>query len=212
MDKIVFSRNFSYQLRNVKEHILQHRVYYVVLILIAITAILTGTITVIKVSGDVSDSTITDIALMELITGDRGIGSFVFNRILIYILSLVAIYISTINVFLFGIDIFILINNGYFIGVNCTCLILVYGITGTFNVFLIVLPCALLYLAFQICFSAVLMKRCVLARKYGKAASKQSLIENYVKVALIFLVFGIIVCLLEGLLLSIFVKRFILIL
>lgn len=212
MDKVVFSRNISYQMRNIKEHIFQHRIYYIVLILIAITAILTGVITVIKVSGDVSDSTITDIALMELITGDRGIGSFIFNRILIYILSLVAIYISTINVYMFGIDVFILINNGYFIGVNCTCLIIVYGITGAFNVFLIVLPCALLYLTFQICFSAVLMKRCLIARKFGKAASKQSLIENYVKVVLIFLVLGIVICLLEGLLLSIFVKRFILIL
>ena len=212
MDKVIFSRNLNYQLRNIKEHLSYHKTYYIVLGFIAVTAILTGSITAFKVAGDVSTSTVTDIALIELITGDRSVGSFIFNRILVYFLSLGVAFISTINVFMFGIDVFAIISKGYFIGVNCSCLIIIYGITGTFNVVFIILPCALLYLFFQICFSAILMKRCVAARRYGKAASKQSITEMYLKFILVFLVLGVLICLLEGVLLSIFVKRFVLIL
>lgn len=213
MNKVVFSRNLNYEFRRFKDHLFFHRWYYIVLILISITAILTGIITVSKVSSDVSSSTITDIALVELISGDRSVISLILNRFLVYSLSIAVVFISSINVYMFGIEIFALISKGYFIGVNTTCLIIVYGISGTFNVVFIILPCAIISLLFQISLSSILMKRCVVERKFGKAASKQYTIkESWIILLLLFLLLGLVICLLEGLLLSIFVKRFILIL
>ena len=212
MNKINFTRRLNYEFKSFLDHLSYHRWYYIILSLIALTAILTGVITVIKVSSDVSDSTITDIALMEFIKGDRGTFSFIFNRFLVYLLSLVVVFISTINVYLFGINIFAIISNCYFIGVNCTCLIIVYGISGTFNVLFIVLPCALIYLILSICFSCIMMKKCVIARKFGKAASHHSNEISLLKCLIILILVGFLVCLCEGVLLSIFVKRFILIL
>ena len=133
----------------------------------------------------------------------KNIFKFVFLCLLIFLFSL--------NVYTFPLNIFTNCYMGYLVGANMTLMIMILGLTGTISMIIIYLPLSLCACFLVINFACICERNCFDNHKYGKFSCKgKGLFPNAILLALVVLVLIFVILLLEGLLLPTSVKNILL--
>lgn len=141
MNNISRMKQFDYTKSLIKNHIRKHKWVYVSLLITLLIGILIGVITIGNIDSSFEISDLRDKTLLDFLKGDNSWIGFFLLRFFECTIFIIIIWICSFKRWLIICDYILIIINGYFIGVNSTIIILSLGIIGILYTLLIIAPC-----------------------------------------------------------------------
>lgn len=204
MTNITRKRQIEYTCLILKNHFLKHKWLYILLFSILLLGIILGVITIGSIGSSFELDDLRDQVLLDYLKGENTWVSFFLLRLLEGILFLFIIWLCSCKKWLILVDFLLLLSNGYFIGINCTIIILTLGFMGVIYTLFIIAPCYIL---------TNILLICIIVEGYIKFDNRYkfdcSLNNKYfIKTVLMFSALLAIIKLFEMLLISIFMIKF----
>ena len=109
-------------------------------------ALLTGVFTSIKLYNLDNDIDLTDYSVKTMVDGSIYSFSYFLLRLLSCLIIIGLLLLFSLNKFMYFLGVSLIVYRTYLITLNCTFIIIKYGVGGILNAILIVLPCQLLFL------------------------------------------------------------------
>lgn len=141
MNNISRIKQFDYTKSLIKNHIKKHKWIYISLLITLCIGILIGVITISSIDSTFEIGDLRDKTLLDFLKGDNSWIGFFLLRFYEGLIFIIIILICSLKKWLIIGDFILIIINGYFIGVNCTIIILSLGIIGILYTLLIIAPC-----------------------------------------------------------------------
>lgn len=204
MRKYALKRGAYFTKGEVGDYFKGNKVFLIFLLVIAGVSLITGVFTAIKSSNTITSYNIYDNLLVSFLKGDSSFLGYFFSRFFVTCLIILLMYLLSFSIFLMPLPILFLVYKAYILGVNSVVLILLFGISGIFNVVFVVLPCHLLILVCYVVAACLAMKRALVIKKYGRFCSPINSKKWF-----LFLIPIFSICLLETVLINLTYKTFI---
>lgn len=204
MRKYALKRGAYFTKGEVGDYFKGNKVFLIFLLAVSVISLITGIFTAIKSSNTITSYNISDNLLVSFLKGDSSFLGYFFSRFLVSCLIILLMYLLSFSVFLLPLPVLFLVYKAYVLGVNSVVLILIFGISGVFNVVFVVLPCHLIILICYTVAACMAMKRALIIKKYGRFCSPTNS-----KRWLLFLIPLFSICLLESILINLTYKTFI---
>lgn len=109
-------------------------------------ALLTGVFTSIKLYNLDNDIDLTDYSVKTMVDGSIYSFSYFLLRLLSCLIIIGLLLLFSLNKFMYFLGVSLIVYRTYLITLNCTFIIIKYGVGGILNAILIILPCQLLFL------------------------------------------------------------------
>lgn len=200
------SRKFSGIKYKLWENFRENKKTTLILILVASLGIFTGLFTAIRYAQGASLIAFNDFSISRYLSGELGTWSLFFSRIFSSTVVILIISISSLSIFLMPLSFIVIGYRSYLIGLNCSLIIILNGLSGIISCLLIILPCQLAGLLALSIFSSYSCKKSCMKKRYGNCNFKL-----WNKLLIIFLLL-ILICAIETLLLYLFSSKIILVL
>lgn len=198
--------NTSYMLKQkAKKYMSFNRYLLIFLAFIFLVAIITGIFTGIKGADNISISNINDKTLIKFFKGDMGAFAFFVTRIAKYFIVLTIIFMLGKTKFCMLLVCIFLAFMSYSLGLNSTVFIILFGIGGTINTLLVIIPIRVIVLAVYIFASCIAIRSSRLIKQYGTCYTDS---KAYLKWGWFLLVL-VVVTIVETLLINMFSSAFI---
>ncbi len=198
--------NTSYTIKSkTKKYISYNRYELLFLGLIFVVAVVTGIFTAVKGSRNISISNINDKSLIKFFKGNCGAFSFFFTRILKYLITLLAIFCLGKTRFCTIIFSIFLACMSYSLGLNCMVFMLLFGLGGTINAIIIIIPIRVCVLIVYIIAGCIAIKNSRRIKKYGTCCFDGRMLIKWFW----FLLALMIITLFETILINVFSRAFI---
>lgn len=193
----------------IKEFFQKHRVLFLFLLFVCLVAVLTGVFTAIKNADNYSAVWFDNYNIKNFYDSDMGTWDLFFNRFGSYLVCLVIVLLSSLNVFLTPFGVVVLAIRSYLVGLNCCFMFILFGLSGMLTTIIIILPIQIINLLLLVAFCACMFVRARNKQKYGSYCvgnEKKSFV-----LFLIFLLLFTVVNVVETLLLFVFSSKIILV-
>lgn len=198
--------NSAYILKQkAKRYVSFNKYLLIFLAFIFFVAIITGIFVGIKGSDNISISNINDKTLVKFFKGDMGSFAFFITRIAKYFIVLTAIFLLGRTKFCLPIISIFLAFMSYSLGLNSSVFIILFGIGGTINAIIVIIPIRVVVLAVYIVASCLAIKTSSCIKKYGTCYTKP---KAYISWGWFLLILAIIT-ILETILINMFSSAFI---
>lgn len=164
--------NSAYILKQkAKRYVSFNKYLLIFLAFIFLIAMVTGIFVGIKGSDNISISNINDKTLVKFFKGDMGPFAFFITRITKYFFVLTIIFLLGKTKFCFPIISIFLAFMSYSLGLNSSVFIILFGIGGTINAIIVIIPIRVVVLAVYIIASCLAIKSSSYIKKYGTCYS-----------------------------------------
>ncbi len=185
-----------------KDFFSRHKVLIILFIIVIIIGLVSGIFTAIKSSSDISSSNITDNLLVKFLKGDSTVFGYFMTRFIFSALFVFLIIILSLWIFFIPLPILFLAYKSFVLGANSVVLIVLFGVSGVFNVVFVLFPCQLLTI---VCYliATIYSTTCSIDNKrygYNRQVNKK---------CLYFLIPIFVICLIEAILINITYNTFI---
>jgi len=198
--------NLSYYAKQkAKKYISLNKFLLLFLGVIFLVALITGIFTGIKGSDNISISNINDKTLIKFFKSDTGPFSFFITRVAKYLLTLLFIFVCGKLKFCFPLLAIFIAYMSYSLGLNSAVFIILFGLSGTINAIIVIIPINVLVLAVYIFASCVAIKNSQMIKKYGICLFDGKMLCKW----LWFLAVLVVITLVETLLINVFSSAFI---
>lgn len=193
----------------IKDFVHRHKVLLLCLLFVSIVAVLTGVFTAIKNADNYSAVWFDNYNIKNFYNSDMGTWDLFFNRFGSYLVCLLIVLISSLNIFLTPFGIVVLVLRSYLVGLNCCFMFLLFGLSGMLTTIIIILPIQIINLVLLIAFCAQMFIRARNKQKYGTYCVGGE--KKTMSIFFIFLVLFTLVNAVETLLLFMFSSKIILV-
>lgn len=144
-----------------------NKIYFFIIILFMIVGLIIGFYNGIVIISDLELEDMTDYSFWGVIKDDWSFFSFLFDRILLLVIPFILCFISCHIIFI-PLILYLAIARAYFFALNFAILVTHLSIVGLFYIFLVALPCYILYLIVIIPCLSMGLNQCIISRKFGK--------------------------------------------
>ena len=207
MTNISRKRQLDYIRILIKNHLVTYKWLYISMLITLIVGIVIGIITICNVGISFEIDDLRDKVLLDYLKGGNTWIGFLLLKLLEGLILLFVIWLCSLKKWLMIGDFILLLYNGYFIGVNCTIIILSLGFIGVLYTLFIIAPCYIFTNILYICLSIEkvndLGDKCFNGCKRNK--------NYFIKKVILFSSLLLIIKIIEMLLISIFITRFLII-
>ena len=157
---------FKRLLNNLIKYIFSNKTFFFVIALFIFAGIVLGLENVLSLKDDLDLTDITDTCFTKASSGKWEAHTFYFNRILILILPII-IAVFAFNIYIAILSCFAAFANAYFYAFNFTILLYNLHSVGALYVFIVCLPCYLIYNLCLLCLYLVAFNRSCIRKKYN---------------------------------------------
>ena len=206
MSNYVVKRRKAYFFQMVKRHIKENLICYLSLLVLFLIGLIIGVFTVCGVS-TVEIDILMDTVLLRLFNDEISFLVFFLLRCIYSIFLIMLILLFTLKNWMIPLVGILTLYKGYTIGFNITVIFLCLGFSGVVCGIIIFIPCWLISMLVYLNCSCVFIRRCILFKKYGKLCFDNGFTTQ--KLLLIYCIALIIISIIEALLVSMVVMRFI---
>ena len=140
---------------------------FLFLLILFLVALITGIFTGIKGSADISINNINDTTLIKYFKRESGPFSFFIIRVAKYLLTILFIFFCGKTKFCTVILSVFIAFMSYSLGLNSAVFIILFGLGGTINAVLVIIPIRTCVLVIYIIMSCLAIKNSYIIKKYG---------------------------------------------
>ena len=205
MANYVTSRRKAYYFQMIKRHIRDNKFCYIGLLVFFVIGVLIGVFTVNGLS-DKKIDILMDTVLLRFLNAEISFLVFLLLRLFYNILLLSVIILCSLNIWLTPLIGVCILYMGYNFGFNITLIFLTLGLGGVFCGIIIFIPCWLLEVIIYFNCACMFFNRCLIYKKYGKMGYNDCMFPQ--KLVVTYLIMLLLVALLEAILISLIVLRF----
>lgn len=132
---------------SVIEFLRKYKFWLIFLGSLILIAMLTGIFTSIKLFNLDNDIDLTEYSIKTMMSGEIYSFGYFLLRLVSCLIVVGLLVLFAMNKFVYFLGVSLLVYRAYLITLNCTFIIIKCGVGGILNVFLILLPCQLLFLS-----------------------------------------------------------------
>ncbi len=153
--------------QNIKKYYSAHKYMLLFLLILFLVALITGIFTGIKGSEDISINNINDTTLIKYFKRESGPFSFFIIRVAKYLLTILFIFFcGKIKFCTIILTVFIAFMS-YSLGLNSAVFIILFGLGGSINAVLVIIPIRTCVLIIYIVMACLAIKNSYIIKKYG---------------------------------------------
>jgi hypothetical protein len=201
-----FYRKISTIKINLIQHFNKNKWLYIMLLIFCILGLITGILTVIKSSGDVTINTIKDTSLINYLICKIDFWNYVFSEFLSAIIGAIIVLCCSYFIWTLPIIFAYICIKSFCFGIDIVSLIILNGLNGVINVVIIIIPINILILICLFIYLVITYDKCVMIKKFGKINVKNSINSSFLSNIFFLLLIDFLLIIIEGLLLSIAIK------
>jgi len=203
-----FNKGKAFYLSKCKEHFLEYKKTYLIIISISLIGAIFGVITIVNTSTTIVVTSITDYTLLIFLEGESSFFGFIFVKILFFTFYLGLIYINIYSVYVIPLNAFIVLLFTYNSFLNIAIFVSALGFFGILNTIIVIIPVSLLSIILLIIFSSVVMKMSYMNYKCTSSIPCKNPFNFLFKLGLNLVGCYSIVIIYEGIMLSILSNKF----
>ncbi len=208
MIKFDIKAGFSALIFDIKDHFRTYKKYYLIFTVLILIGLITGMLTAFKYSKDFEISNLNDKVLIGFISGDIGAFTLLLRRIFQFCILFFLIYLINIKSFTCFLNFILILYEAYILGLNCAIFITLFNISGIINVFVVYLPCHLLFLISLMALCTIFCSNCFKYRKFNENIFCSTFWQQNGRSIICIIVLGLLALILESILLPTFCNVF----
>ena len=208
MIKFDFRSGMSTLAFDIKDHFRIYKKFYFIFFTLLLIGLITGMLTAFKYSGEIEVDNLNDKILISFISGDIGAFTLLLRRIFAFTIIFFIIYLINIKPFTCFLNFILILYESYILGLNCAIFINLFSISGIINVFIVYLPCHLIYLISLMALCTIFCSSCFNYRKFGENIFCSSFWHQHGRSIVFMISLALIAIILEAILLPTFCNVF----
>ena len=201
--KKTLSREIENLKFELKDHFLQYKKWYIFFSILVGLGLSIGLFVGFSMKTNLTLDKIPETLFVNFVEGKTGLISLVFLRIINMLLLLFGIWLSCFRPWLGLLGSIIIVYRSFVLGVTIASLIILYNVVGMLNIFLLVLPCYILFLFILASFATICISFSFASRSYGGSVLSINFLCRNKKALLVLLCLMLICVVLELILLPI---------
>lgn len=131
---------------SIVEFLQKYKVWLIILISLILISMLTGIFTSIKLYNLDNDIDLSGFSIKTVISGEIYSFGYFLLRLVSCLLVVGLLILFAMNKYIYILGVCLIVYRAYLITLNCTFIVIKCGVGGILNVFLIILPCQILFL------------------------------------------------------------------